>query len=325
VKLLPNDPGVILEVNDSLPLVPFRARIFDLTTRQTLIWDVASDFRVPFQESPAPTVSWLAKAGELAFATANPSSNASPLGLVQTIASNGDSQIFTLNDSSANGASIPAQSIALSNDGKSVVYTYESENFKKTQLLIGRVNATGRKQLYSGDIPNGATPAWSPDQRKLAVFETTQESPIALSNIRIFDLSNGSSSTITYPEHSNFDVTSMRWSPDSKFLGAIIDGQFYISDGQAPFVPAFVSPSNFLIDGYAWSPDGSKIAFLSSYLAPDRCPTGNPVYWLDQFEGGYPCERDENIFVSNLNGSSMQLITKQPEPNWNGSQLLWIR
>jgi hypothetical protein len=153
VKLLPNDPGVILEVNDSLPLVPFRARIFDLTTRQTLIWDVASDLRVPFQESPAPTVSWLAKAGELAFATANPSSNASPLGLVQTIASNGDSQIFTLNDSSANGASIPAQSIALSNDGKSVVYTYESENFKKTQLLIGRVNATGRRRHTERSYP----------------------------------------------------------------------------------------------------------------------------------------------------------------------------
>jgi Tol biopolymer transport system component len=325
VKSLPNDSGIILEVNDSLPLVPFRARIFDLTTQQTLIWDIATDFRVPFQEDPAPTVSWLAKAGELAFAAAVPSSSTGPLGSVQMIASNGDSKTFNLNDSSAANASIPTQSIVLSNDGKSIVYVYQSDNFMKTQLLMGAVNGTTRKQLDSGDIPNGATPAWSPDGIKLAVFENTQENPFPLSIIRIFNLANGSSSIITYPAHSNFDVTSMKWSSDSKFLGAIIEGQFYISDGQGPFTPAFPSPPSFLIDGYAWSPDSSKIVFFSSFLAPDLCPTGNPIYWLDQFEGGYPCETNENIFISDLNGSSMQLLTKEPEPNWNGSQLLWIR
>ncbi|MCP4141435.1 MAG: hypothetical protein GY755_14320 [Chloroflexi bacterium] len=92
---------------------------------------------------------------------------------------------------------------------------------------------------------------------------------------------------------TSFDI----WGRDEQFAYSSVDGQVYIvRDGQEPHLYHDLrseTESEFLIEGFSWSPDGTRLAYAVSYTSDDvKRKTGYPSYpsglWVMDVNTGIP-------------------------------------
>jgi Tol biopolymer transport system component len=155
---------------------------------------------------------------------------------------------------------------AASPDGKQVIYSHSMGNSLPSELWI--VNADGRDAIKLFDIGYEAISfSWSPDGKKIAFFGDG----LMLMNsdgTQLYSVSH-------HPMHIGVEIPAI-WSPDSRFLAIdtlqspspnsiLYDkSNIYLIDAETGV------ERPLLADGISgnldptWSPDGSKVAFVSN-------------------------------------------------------------
>jgi hypothetical protein len=128
-------------------------------------------------------------------------------------------------------------------------------------------------------------------------------------------------------------ISEIRWRPDDTKLGLVVyEGnpgswelmqrrELYIVDADGRNLRAMTFDGRVLnVNAFAWSPNGSKLAFRSDYQAPRLC-NHNPMFAGQS--GFEPCRVSEYVFTSNLDGSALERISKDPQ--FLEGQLFWIQ
>jgi Tol biopolymer transport system component len=149
------------------------------------------------------------------------------------------------------------------------------------QLWVMKADGTGQRAL-TRDRAEKASPAWSPDGRKVAYAYdggevirnagTPQESAAYPSHIFVINADGSRVQRLTRWERYTYEQkSSPEWSPDGRTVAFHVydDGDHWIfsvgadGSGQRKLTPPPPPPRFGLADddAYAWSPDGRKIAF----------------------------------------------------------------
>jgi len=165
---------------------------------------------------------------------------------------------------------------AWSPDGTKLAFTRAARVAGLDFVYVVGVDGAGLERLG----PQGASPAWSPDGRMLAFWQRNEQGVV----LSTFDLALGFVRTITrtFPSFSG----PPRWSPDGKWLLVTICGS--IGQCRLDVAAADGSEVDQLVSGGdpAWSPDGTRIAFVARRLC-----------------------RGSSVWVVNVDGSRLRRIT----------------
>lgn len=137
-------------------------------------------------------------------------------------------------------------------------YTSEPERENRKVVLIDPV--TGEAEILANFPTSGAVwMAWSLDGSRLA-WATGKALYVA-------DSSNTNPQQIF---QAGNDVTEVIWSPDSQQIGFVVSNEVYLispDGGDTRKITSFSAeppvPSPFSLENLAWSPDGTRIAFIA--------------------------------------------------------------
>jgi Tol biopolymer transport system component len=129
------------------------------------------------------------------------------------------------------------------------------------------------------------------------------------------------------------NVTEIRWNPDDTKLGFVLyEGtpgswdlmqrtELYTIDANGQNLRAMTFGSRTMnVSAFAWSPTGTKFAFRSDFQSPRLC---NHNLMFAAQAGFQPCRVSENLFTSNMDGSGLTRVSK--EPQYRASQLFWVQ
>ncbi len=183
----------------------------------------------------------------------------------------------------------------ISPDGRYVAYTVQQANWDENdfinQIWLANIASGDRIQLTSGKKSSGG-PQWSPDSRRLA-FTSNRDGK---QQIYIISPSGGEASQLTAEENG---VGSIAWAPDGASIAFtstgpdpksmkdrkekygefdIIGGDYHMNHlwqvkvpaeiptdvKKLPKAEALTKGDQFSVGGFAWSPDGKRIAFSAS-------------------------------------------------------------
>ncbi len=215
----------------------------------------------------------------------------------------------------------------ISPDGKWVAYTVAYGDFKQDAFItqIWLANSEGGKsfQLTRGD-KSSTNPRWSPDGQWLAFLSNRVEDK---NQIFVIDPSGGEAQQLTKSETA---ISNFAWSEDGKTIAytateptaqplkdrkdyygdydVVREGYSYVHLWTLDVAEAMKTPlagkqrtkkTDFSIDSFSWSPDGSTIAFSA---------TVNP----DLIQG-----TTADIYLLNLKDDSVKKIVDQPGPDNN--------
>jgi dipeptidyl aminopeptidase/acylaminoacyl peptidase len=248
------------------------------------------------------------------------------------------------------------ESPQVSPDGKWVAYTVSSVDKEKdkkiTHIWMAAWDGSGELQLTNGP-ESESSPQWSPDGRYLT-FVSSRPGPAKGSQIWIMDRRGGEARQLT--QFKDFTITEYEWAPDSKRLALILrqkdepDSDDTKSSTPQPPKPVVIDRYHFKqdVEGYltdkrnhiylfeiaterlepvtsgnfddtniSWSPDGTRIAFISN-RDPDPDRTENTdVFVVDakanatprkltSFPGpdsGHPAWSPDGHWIAYLQGS----------------------
>jgi TolB protein len=178
-------------------------------------------------------------------------------------------------------------------DGKSIVYVQGQLNYDQYdevvyggggRIMVMRPDGSGKRELaysHSTDVIS-----WSPDGRWIA-YEAYCCDPNSRPAVYIVHPDGSGRRLIAT------DAFSPSWSPDGKLL-ALSDGDGSLFSDHTPVVLRVSSgkklhlvfgPSG-LSDSIAWSPDGSKIAFIAGEV-PVAAPTPNASVYVANADGNF--------------------------------------
>jgi len=215
----------------------------------------------------------------------------------------------------------------ISPDGKSVAYTVGYGDFKQdafiTQIWLANSDTGKSFQLTRGD-KSSTNPRWSPDGQWLAFLSNRVDDK---NQIFVIDPSGGEAQQLTKSETA---VGNFAWSEDGRTIAytateptaqplkdrkdyygdydVVREGYSYVHLWTLDVAEAMKSPiagkqrtkkTDFSIDAFSWSPDGSMIAFSA---------TVNP----DLIQG-----TTADIYLLNLKDDSVKKIVDQPGPDNN--------
>jgi dipeptidyl aminopeptidase/acylaminoacyl peptidase len=183
----------------------------------------------------------------------------------------------------------------ISPDGRYVAYTVQEANWDEndfvTQIWLANT-ATGERIRLTAGKKSSSNPQWAPDSRRLA-FTSSRDGK---AQIYVIAAAGGEAAQLTNEENG---VGSIAWSPDGgsiAFTGTGPDpkttkdrkeqyGEFDIIGGdykmvhlwrvkapveipgdvkKLPQAEAFTKGEEFSVSGFAWSPDGKRIAFSAT-------------------------------------------------------------
>lgn len=221
-----------------------------------------------------------------------------------------------------------AQTATLRNNGK---IAFTSDRDGNLEIYVMDQDGTNHRRLTNNNLLD-SHPAWSPDGRKIAFLGQRPSGGYAIFKIEA-DGTNRTEITPVNYQGSSFPYSlgwKISWSPDSRQLA------FRDASNSIFLVEADGTERRFLVGGVgpSWSPDGSKILFLSQpffsgslmTIKPDGTdvrtlpplpdfynwyydatwsPSGNRIA-TTVFDGA-----NEVVFVTNADGTSVQETISQ--------------
>jgi dipeptidyl aminopeptidase/acylaminoacyl peptidase len=203
-------------------------------------------------------------------------------------------------------------------DGQWIAYTVSFSDFKadERRSAIWMVSWDAKQDVRVTYGPGSdSTPRWSPDGKYLAFLSARPAD--AKSQIWMLDRRGGEARQLT---NVKGDIDSFEWSPDGKKLVLVmtesededakpkpividryqfkqdIDGyltsnsrsHLYLFDIETQKLEALTTDKNFEETHPAWSPDGSRIAFITSHEKdPDQTNT-NDIFLIEARSGATP-------------------------------------
>jgi WD40 repeat protein len=155
-----------------------------------------------------------------------------------------------------------------------------------SQIAAIRVNG-GRFRLLSGGLDGDLEqPAWSPDGRKVAFFDTVWDGDSGeyISSLYVVDADGGGLRKLA----ANVDGWSYSWSPDSKRIAvAGVDDQLYLLRVDRPRPLAVHGFADSVTTDIAWSPDRNMIAYVDGKRTWDGSGDLDPRYlWTENLTTG---------------------------------------
>ena len=237
---------------------------------------------------------------------------------------NGPVEIYTMRPGGT------AQRVTTSNNSSDPVYSPDGSKIAFVaggtggyDIFVMNADGTGRRQVPSTASAD-LQPAWSPDGKKIAFVANT----LALngqtdSEIWVMNIDGSGKRPIT---NASFSETQPAWSPDGSKIAFSSDGvDVWVmnADGTnsinlTPNSPTGCSPNCYQggDDAPAWSPDGSKIAYVHGYGPPSNPNAG----------GGVP-----NIWTMDPNGDNKTNVSNnanvsQFSPAWSpdGAKIAYV-
>lgn len=182
----------------------------------------------------------------------------------------------------------------LSPDGRHIVFYSMSETTGRCDHLnIIDVDGSNLQSLPLEDRIE-AYPVWSSDSRQLAIPSRQ--------GVFLIDIEDIDTVHTIFPQPTNFSVVSLGWSPDSTRIVFTAGQSFDIytvsvrPDIDIPTVLNLTTQDNL---NPIWSPDGRKIAFLSTQNGNDRL----------------------EIYIVNVDGTNVERITYN---DFNELNLVWL-
>ena len=214
----------------------------------------------------------------------------------------------------------------MSPDGKWVAYTVSYGDFKQDAFVtqIWLVNSdTGQSLQLTRNDKSSTNPRWSPDGQRLAFLSNRNEDK---NQIFLIDPTGGEAQQLTKSETA---ISNFAWSEDGKTIAytateptaqplkdrkeyygdydVVREGYSYVHIWTFDVAEAMKSPlagkqrtkkTDFSVDAFSWSPDGSTIAFSA---------TVNP----DLIQGV-----TDDIYLLKLSDDSVKKIVDQPGPDF---------
>jgi Tol biopolymer transport system component len=147
----------------------------------------------------------------------------------------------------------------------SIAFMRKRDYESKAQLWVMRADGTGQRALTQG-----ATPAWSPEGRRIAYSRERNE---YASDIFVIGLQRRGRLRLTATKYKYESQHSPVWSPDGRTIAfqGYDDGSYWISsvgaDGSGEQILTRVALGVAEDAGPAWSPDGRTITFTNVHEA----------------------------------------------------------
>lgn len=215
---------------------------------------------------------------------------------------------------------------AFSPDGSRIAF--KSASRTNYEISVMNADGSGRRQITATSVVE-QEPAWSPDGTKLiyasSSFDVDGQTDLEIWTINADGTGRRQLTSNTFPD------TQPAWSPDGTKIAFVsartgdTNRNIYVMNadgtGQAsitPNSPTGCSPNCYQghDDNPAWSPDGSKIAYVHGYGPPSNPFAG----------GGVP-----NIWTMDPNGANKTNVSNNPDtsatqPAWSpdGTQIAYV-
>lgn len=197
-----------------------------------------------------------------------------------------------------------AKKITVSNGSSDPVYSPDGSRIafiSDNEVFVMNADGTGRRQITATSVAE-QQPAWSPDGSRIT-YASSSFDVDGQTDLEIWAI-NADGSGRTPLTSNTFPDTQPAWSPQGDKIAFVsartgeTDRNVYVMDADGsnqvsvtPNSPSGCSPNCYQghDDGPAWSPDGSKIAYVHGYGPPENPFAG----------GGVP-----NIWVMDPNGNN---------------------
>lgn len=202
-------------------------------------------------------------------------------------------------------------------DGKWIAHTVRDSDLEKDQRRssIWMVNWDGSQQVRLTYGDSDESPRWSPDGKSLAFLATRPED--GRTQIWLLDRRGGEARQLTNVKEQILDY---QWSPDGRrmvlvmreaqepdaapqpividrfqfkadvegYLTADSRSHLYLFDIQTGKLEALTTDPRFADDHPAWSPDGSKIAYVSNHAKDPDMTWTRDIFLIEPHAGAQP-------------------------------------